>query len=159
MPLIRRLASKRSEWSSLYGQVISPSSCVERKCSATVSTAIFDATSPDAWPPMPSATMARRSASGRKKLSSLCWRFMPMLVSPEKRTRMERIGKEELIGRGESYHGPLRRHHLLAGGVAGQADEAQLGTGAQHELALADVRVAVDDVLQFLATLTWERLE
>src|SRR6185436_1985851 len=116
-----------------------------------MSTAIFDATSPEAWPPMPSATMASLSASGRKKLSSLCWRLRPMLVSPAKRTRPPRMGKDELLRATEYHSSEAGRQSASAGGYGGrggcggrgqladrgarQADEAQAGAGRQDQLA------------------------
>ena len=62
-----------------------------------VSTAMRLATSPDACPPMPSATIASRSLSGRKNESSLWARFIPTLVSPAKRARIPSSGNDELM--------------------------------------------------------------
>src|SRR6476619_5307792 len=144
MPVVSRLASYLSGPSSLYGQVSSASSCVLRKCSATVSTAIFDATSPEACPPMPSATMASLASSGRKNESSLWARLSPMLVSPLKRTRMLRMGNEELTGR---LSGRASSYHITAQKPKLRPDpQGQRATRPR----LLDVGVTVDDVLERL---------
>src|SRR5512141_357841 len=51
--------------------------------SAIVSTAIRDAISPAAWPPIPSPTRNRRASSSTRKASSLCCRWRPTCVSPK----------------------------------------------------------------------------
>ena len=53
--------------------------------SSIVSTAILAATSPAAWPPMPSATTKRPSEMSMTNESSLCFRFRPMSVNPNAR--------------------------------------------------------------------------
>ncbi|KAB2887223.1 MAG: DUF4388 domain-containing protein, partial [Kofleriaceae bacterium] len=48
---------------------------------------------------MPSATIASRKVVGSAIESSLCSRLRPMLVAPEKRTRLSSRGKDELTAR------------------------------------------------------------
>src|SRR5258708_7233855 len=103
---------------------------------------------------MPSATMTSRSTSGRKRLSSLCCRFIPMWVSPEKRTRRARMVKVELIARPTAYHrrdarpNGRSRELLLATRIAAQADKVDRRSDAELEPALGDVRVAVDRIAE-----------
>jgi hypothetical protein len=56
MPVMSRFSSYPFERSILYGHVRSGSSDVAEKNSRKVSIAILDATSPEACPPIPSAT-------------------------------------------------------------------------------------------------------
>ena len=58
---------------------------------------IFDATSPAAWPPMPSETTVSAISDGMSRLSSLCARTMPMSVLPAKRMRWGPTVKEMLM--------------------------------------------------------------
>src|SRR5690349_4161109 len=97
---------------------------------------------------MPSATMASLASSGRKNESSLWARLRPMLVSPLKRTRMLRMGNEELIasqssGRESSYHITPEKPKL-------RADPQRQGAATSL---LLDVGVTVDDVLERLVGL------
>src|SRR5688572_16188205 len=54
--------------------------------SPIVSTVIFAATYPAAWPPMPSATMKRPSETSSAYASSLCFLFRPTSVRPKAST-------------------------------------------------------------------------
>ena len=90
--VVMRLTSARRSRSTLYGQVRVCWSAVSRKYSTMMSTASRLATSPEAWPPIPSATIASRTSVGRWIESSLWSRFRPMLVAPEKRTRLASRG-------------------------------------------------------------------
>src|SRR5512144_1553974 len=96
---------------------------------------------------MPSATMASLASSGRKKESSLWARLSPMLVSPLKRTRMLRMGNEELTGRSS---GRVSSYHIAP-------QKPKLRPDPQGERAarprLLHVGVAVDDVLERLGGL------
>src|SRR5262245_38480594 len=132
-----RVTSARTSRSTLYGQVSTWSSVVFLKNSTMVSTAIRLATSPEACPPMPSATMASRSSTGRCRLSSLWVRFMPTWVSPENRTRIPSSGNDELI----------------AGDYTLRHDELDGRPGLQDQALRRLVRVAVDDVAPFLVGL------
>src|SRR5262245_29953994 len=78
-----RLLLKSREWSYLKGQVASSFWRVAAMNSPIVSTVIRAATSPAAWPPMPSATMKRPSERSTAKASSLCFRLRPTSVSPK----------------------------------------------------------------------------
>ena len=80
--IARRLLLNWSSWLYLNGQVASSFWRVAAMNSPIVSTVIFAATSPAAWPPMPSATMKSPSVSSRAYASSLCLRFLPTSVSP-----------------------------------------------------------------------------
>src|SRR5687768_1799106 len=93
------------------------------------------ATSPEAWPPMPSATMASRSSTGRCSASSLCARAMPTWVSPAKRTLMLSSGKDVLIAPPE-YNS--------------RDDQPEARTGLQLQLFHAAVEIAVDGVRERL---------
>ena len=78
------LAERKAERSRSSGDPARPP-----KQPARWSTAIRLATSPEAWPPSPSAT-AKRPASGMiRKASSLCLRFRPTSVAPMAASRMQ----------------------------------------------------------------------
>src|SRR5688572_11232186 len=51
-------------------------------------TASLDATSPEAWPPIPSATTKSESFLSTRKLSSLISRFLPTSVAAQKERSM-----------------------------------------------------------------------
>src|SRR5688572_18057871 len=95
---VMRLISERSSDSTLYGHVSVCGSVFACEYTVTMWTASRFATSPEACPRVPSATMARRSVVGSEIESSLCSRLRPMLVAPEKRTRLSSRGKDELTG-------------------------------------------------------------
>ena len=71
IPVTMRLTWVRRSRSTLYGQVSVCCFAVSAKWSLISSTASRLATSPDACPPMPSATMHSRSPSGSEIESSL----------------------------------------------------------------------------------------
>ena len=64
---------------------------VRNSCTATC-----DATSPDAWPPMPSATTNSDNFLSTRKLSSLISRFLPTSVAAQKDSSM--AGPRPIIG-------------------------------------------------------------
>jgi hypothetical protein len=78
----RRLLLKSSSWLYLKGQVASSFCLVAAMNSPIVSTVILEATSPAAWPPIPSATMKSPSLTSEAKASSLCLRLRPTSVRP-----------------------------------------------------------------------------
>src|SRR5512142_1401142 len=80
-----RLLLKRHWWLYWNGQVLSIFWLVSVMNSSIVSTAIFAATSPAAWPPIPSATTKSPSERSITNESSLCFRFRPMSVNPNAR--------------------------------------------------------------------------
>ena len=86
----RRLLLKLSSWLYLKGQVASSFWRVAAMNSPIVSTVILAATSPAAWPPIPSATTKRPSSLSNERASSLCLRFLPTSVRPK--TSIEAIG-------------------------------------------------------------------
>src|SRR5713226_8435897 len=63
------------------GQVISSSPLVRQTNSLMESTATFDATSPAAWPPIPSATTKSFCSGFRKRESSFPFRLRPTSVT------------------------------------------------------------------------------
>src|SRR5450432_226354 len=65
--------------------------------SPIVSTVIFDATSPAACPPIPSATMKSPSSLSKARESSLCLRLRPTSVKP----------KTSILARSSSFDGAL----------------------------------------------------
>lgn len=65
----------------------------------TIRTAMALATSPAAWPPMPSATMNRPSRLSMRKLSSLWFRTRPTSVAAKNRM---------LSSRGIAHRTPAR---------------------------------------------------
>src|SRR5450755_4164432 len=60
-------------------------------------TASCDATSPDACPPMPSATTKSDSFLSTRKLSSFASRFLPTSVAAQKDSSMRRVSPEPSI--------------------------------------------------------------
>src|SRR5215475_8164002 len=78
----RRLLLKWSSWLYLKGHVASSFWRVAAMNSPIVSTVILAATSPAAWPPIPSATTKKPSAGSKARASSLCLRFRPTSVKP-----------------------------------------------------------------------------
>src|SRR6185503_17895810 len=133
-----RVMSAPPRRSTLNGQVSTCSSAVSLKYSTTVSTAMRLATSPEAWPPMPSATIASRSSTGRCSASSLWLRVTPTWVSPAKRTRMLSRGKEVLMAATSIAPG--------ARSQKSRHDQRQPRPGLQAQLGRAAVDVAVDGV-------------
>src|SRR5258707_3712272 len=89
-PLAWRIAVRSRE-------AASPSGSPRRLPSSRemILTAISLATSPAAWPPIPSATMKRPCAQSRRKLSSLPDRTTPTSVLPAQVIRMPDSAKEE----------------------------------------------------------------
>src|SRR5579883_869160 len=81
MPVSSRFSSSDRLVSKWKGHVTS-SFAVVRKNSEMVSVAIFDATSPARWPPIPSATTYKSYSLSTTNESSLCSRWSPTSLSP-----------------------------------------------------------------------------
>src|SRR4051812_44926499 len=90
--LLRRLPSMPRAGSTGWGQVSPDASLAVSQMKASIaSTAIFEATSPATWPPIPSATMNRPRSGREQNASSLDVRRMPGCVVAAHWTGIRRL--------------------------------------------------------------------
>src|SRR5262245_11562450 len=123
-----RLASY-DRWGSMpYGQEKSVVSCERRIKFSIDSTATREATSPAAWPPIPSATTNRRKSSALTKQSSFMWRTGPVSLKPNAvkgsgRSLSRRSDRRYYFGSNESARNPPEipnKSKGVSGQLAGQ---------------------------------------
>src|SRR5262245_7082240 len=99
IPVMSRFSSTDRCGSKWKGHVASSLADAWKK-PAIACVAIFDATSPALWPPIPSATTNRSNSLRIQKLSSLCSLWSPTSVSPAATTFIRVVAP--CCGRGET---------------------------------------------------------
>src|SRR5436305_1749109 len=99
------------------------------------STAMREAISPAAWPPMPSATRKSFASSSTRNVSSLCWRCRPTSVRPYAFTSIPTQREIDRSAGGAGGRGDLRIVLFSPGGIGEHVDrlrerlELPLGVG------------------------------
>src|SRR5512143_779516 len=124
--VFRRLPSYEIESSRPNGQVISSSPAVRATNSQIAATATREATSPAAWPPMPSATTNRFCSGSATIESSLPFRLRPTSLRASLRTLIA-----PTLGAPQPQLGGQARDAGIPGRQALRGGERLLGAQAQ----------------------------